>query len=68
MIQDNLLSYLSRWYLSRSNGLETFAGDLENFSNHAGREEVTVRDVVLCTTKSVELVCACFLHFECVDE
>lgn len=38
--------------------LETFAHDLENFAFHAGRDEVTVRDVVLCTTKNVELVMA----------
>mgnify|MGYP003084301950 CR=1 FL=1 len=51
MIEDNVLRYLKR-----------FASDLEAFAIHGQRNEVSVVDVVYCSTKSVELNEA-ILHF-----
>lgn len=38
-------------------GLDTFAGDLSAFSEHAHRDEVLAKDVILCSTKNDDLVC-----------
>ena len=56
MIQENLLSYLSRNEYNRVDYIDTFADYLQSFSEHAHRNEVTSVDVVYCSQKNEEIV------------
>ena len=56
MIQENMLNYLSRNEYYKVDYIDTFADDLQSFSEHAHRNEVTSVDVVYCSQKNEEIV------------